>query len=88
MDTNTIIILTAIFCFIAIFCIFFIMLIQKGQKNAQSSYVFRHRFNQPNPYICPNELHSHVCDLIDMALKNKQTVEEIEIRLITKSDGV
>ena len=88
MEINTIIILTAVICFIIVFVIFFILLIQRGAKNAKKGYVFRHRFSGSHPYMNQTEMHYHVCDLIDRALRDKQPVDGIEIRLITKSDGV
>ena len=86
MDTNTIIILTAVLTFMFVFAVFFIILIQRGAKNAKKGYVFRHRFSGSHPYMNQTEIHYHVCDLIDHALKDNQTIEGIEIKLITKSD--
>ena len=88
MDTNTIIILTAVLTFILVFLMFFIMLLQKGAINAKKGYVFTHWFNGCKPYLNPNEFNQHVFDLIDRVTIEKKSIKGIRVELITESDEV
>ena len=64
MDTNTIIILTAVFSFIAFSVVYFIMLIQKGRKNA-SKIKPRIVNIVEGRFISPDDVDDAVFDLID-----------------------
>lgn len=86
MDTNTIIILTAVICFILVFAVLFIILLRKGQINAKKGYVFTHWFNGCKPYLNTNEFNQHVFDLIDRATLEKKSIKGMRVELIIEND--
>ena len=83
-------ILLSILLFIGVLSIVFIpiyVIIQKGKINAKNDYVFRHKFNGSHPYMNQSEMHYHICDLLDKALKDKKKIKGIEFRLIIDNEN-